>query len=127
MVLVDVVIAEGVNKITHFQIANVRHQVSEQGIRADVERHAEKCVCRTLIKLAMKNAAPVNLELKQRVARWQVDIVALARVPPRHNQTSRVGIGFDLADQTGNLIHPIEFRIMPPERTPQITINRPEV
>jgi len=54
VVLVNVVIAEGVNELANFKIANVRDQMSQQSIRADIERHTEECIGRTLIELTVK-------------------------------------------------------------------------
>ena len=45
-------IAAHPDKIAHIQIALVRHHVGEQGIRRDVERHAQKNVGAALVHLA---------------------------------------------------------------------------
>src|SRR5438270_12888334 len=97
MVLVDMIIAERVNEITNVKIADVRDEMRQQGIRADVERHAEKCIGRSLIELTVENRtlryrvrSPtvreglvhiLDLELEQSVTRRQIDIVAFARIP----------------------------------------------
>src|SRR6267154_825173 len=99
-----VIIAECVDKLAHLQPAHVRDQMSQQGIRADVERDAEESIRRALIKLAMEQRGgnlPVsegsrllNLELKQRMTRREVDIIAFARIPAADNQTPRILITF---------------------------------
>ena len=66
--------------------------------RAGVERHAEKRISRSLIKLTVKDSLLLDFELKQRMTRRQVDVVADARVPTADDQASRVGIGFDFVN-----------------------------
>ena len=88
MILVDVIIAERVNKVADFKLRDVRDQVRQQRIRTDVERHAEKSIGGALIELAVKNATVLHFELKQRVTRRQVDVVSLARIPTGNDQSS---------------------------------------
>src|SRR5258708_39167222 len=104
MILVDVIITKCVNELTHTELTNVGHQMHQQGIRTDVEWHAEESIRRPLIKLTMKDAAVFNFELKQRVARWQIYLVCLLRVPTCHDQSSRIGGCLNLIDETGNLV-----------------------
>src|SRR3989442_10826870 len=68
-----------------------------------------------------------DLELKQRVTRRQIDVIALARVPPADNQATRVRIRFDFVNESRDLIDAVAFRIMPAERTPEVAIDRTEV
>src|ERR1043165_1695271 len=97
----NVIITKRVNEISDLEITHMRHQVRQQCIRTDVERHAQKRIGRPLIKLAVKNrtcvrsptvrdAVPwlLNLELKQRMARRQVDVIAFARIPATDNQST---------------------------------------
>src|SRR5580765_5458800 len=98
MVFVDVIIAERVDEFTDFEIADVGDEVSKQSVRANVERHAQKRIRRALIKLAVKKrgSSPtvregvhvLDLELKQRMTRRQVDMVTLARVPAADYQAA---------------------------------------
>ena len=127
MVLVDVIVAERVNKLANFQPADVGHHVHQQRIGADVERHAQESVRRALVKLAVQHAPVFHLKLKQRVAGWQVHFVSLARVPTRHDQSSRVWIPLNLVNEIGDLIHTIALRIITAEGAPEITVNRTEI
>src|SRR5437773_10304125 len=132
---VDVVITECVNEISRFKVANMRHEMSHEGVRADIKGDTQECVGRTLIKLAMKNRARrlarvcsptvregrsgiLDLELEQRMAWWQVNIVTFARIPTADNQAARVRVSCDFADQTRNLINAIVLWIVSSERTP---------
>src|SRR2546421_4185969 len=104
----------------------MRDQVCEQRVRADIERHAEERIRRSLIELAMKNTFArtlLNFELKQRVTWRQIDVVTFARVPAADDQSSRIGIRFDLINQSRDLINAVAFWIVPPERSPEVSIN----
>ena len=68
-----------------------------------------------------------DFELKQGVTRWQIDIVAFARIPATDDQAARIGIRFDLVYQTRDLIDTVSLRVMPAERAPQVTVNRTEI
>src|SRR5438128_911952 len=112
MVFVDVIIAQGVDEFADFQTANVRHDMSQQCVRADVEGYTEKRICRPLIKLTMQHrrgratsfkspavrkgsVGLLNLELKDRMTRRQVDVITLVGIPAADNQAARVRIVFD--------------------------------
>src|SRR5829696_5873139 len=88
MILVDVIIAERVDKLAHFKLSDMRDQMSQKRIRTDVERDAEKRVGRALVELAMKNAPILHFELKQRMTRRQIDVISLSRIPARYDQSS---------------------------------------
>src|SRR5215210_5313893 len=75
VVLVDVQVAEGVDELAHFEPADVREHVREQRVGADVEGDAEEGVGRALVELAVERAAALDLELKERVARREVNRV----------------------------------------------------
>src|SRR5687767_8119636 len=100
-------IAKGVYEFAYRQPTHVRDQMSHQGIRADVEGHAQECVSRTLVKLTMKSAPIFNLELKQRMAWGQVNFITHARVPASHNQPPRIRVSFNFVQQPRNLINSI--------------------
>src|SRR5260221_32302 len=68
-----------------------------------------------------------DLELKQRVTGWQIDSIAFARIPAGDDQPARIRIGFDLINQTRNLIDTVAFRISSAEGTPEIAVHRAEV
>ena len=52
MILVKMQVAKGVNEVARIEIDNLRHHHGEQCIGSDVERHTEKKIGATLIKLA---------------------------------------------------------------------------
>src|SRR6185369_17775316 len=123
MVLVNVVVAERVNKVAGFELRNMCDEMRQECIRADVERHAEERVRGALIKLAVKHATIRNFELKERVARRKIDVVSLAWIPTGDNQTARIRIGTNLFQQVGDLVHAVLLRIVSAKRTPEITID----
>src|SRR5258706_1981350 len=103
----------------------MRDQVCKQRIRADIERHAEERIRRSLIKLAMKHTfarALLDLKLKERVTRRQIDVVTFPRVPAADDQSSRIGIRFDLINYSRDLIDAVAFWIVPSERLPEISV-----
>ena len=85
MIRINMQVAECVDKIANFEIANVSDQMSEQRVAADIERHTQESISRTLVELAMQYAAVFHLKLKQRVTRRQVHFISLSRVPTRHD------------------------------------------
>ncbi len=88
MILVNVVIAQRVNEVAHFEFGDVRDQVHQQRVRADVEWHAKEGIGGALVKLTVKNASALDLELKQRVTRRQGDLIARFRVPTGDDQAA---------------------------------------
>src|SRR5215213_8954943 len=123
MVLVNVVVAERVNKVADFELSNMRDQMCQQCIRTDVERHAEKRIRGALIELAVKHATAFDFELKERVTRRKIDVIGLARIPTGHNQAARIRIGANLLQQVCNLVHAVLPGIVSSKRAPEITIN----
>src|ERR1051326_8217257 len=133
MVLIDVVVAQRVDEFSHLQTANVRNHVGQERVGSDVEWHAEKRVSRALIELTVQHrgSSPTvregsrtfHLELKDRVTRRQIDVLALTRVPAAHDQPAGKRIRFDLLDQARNLIDAVAFRIMATERSPEVTVD----
>src|SRR5215216_2276443 len=85
VIVINVIIAECVDKLADFKISHVRDQMSQQRVRADVERHAEKRIGGALVELAVKHAAVLDFELKERVAGRKIDVVRLSRVPSSHD------------------------------------------
>src|SRR5687767_4181202 len=107
MVLVDMIIAERVNKVSHCQITDVRDHMHQQSIRTDVEWNTKKGVGGALVELAMQNAAVLNLKLKQRMAGRQVNIAGLPRIPTRHDEPSGVWIPMNFVDESRDLVDPV--------------------
>src|ERR1041385_9212934 len=114
MILINVIVAKRVNEIPDLKIADMRDQMRQQRIRADIERHAKKRIGRSLIKLTMKNwgSSPTNrgphvsisrggvdsegvsrffdFELEQNRTRRRIDVVAFARIPTADDQATRI-------------------------------------
>ena len=67
MVLVDVVVSQGVDKVPGLEAGDVRDHVSQERVRRNVERHAQAHVGRALVQLA-RQLAVGNVELSQAVA-----------------------------------------------------------
>src|SRR5438552_11924792 len=57
----------------------------------------------------------------------QVHILSLARIPTSDNQTPRVLVVLNFADQIRDLINAIAFRIVSTKRAPQVTIYWPKI
>lgn len=53
MVVVEVRVAEGVDKNTGFKTAHLSHHVREQGVGCNVERDAKEDISAALVKLAV--------------------------------------------------------------------------
>ena len=96
-------VAEGMHECTRLQIGDLRDHQRQQGIRGDVERHAEKQIRAALIKLATQFAL-LREELEQRVARRQRHLLKFARIPRRDDVPPAVGILFDLFDEPVDLV-----------------------
>src|ERR1041385_5113165 len=87
MVLVNVVVAERVNKLARFELGNVRDQMRQQCVRTDIKGDAEKCVGGALVKLAVQHASILDFELKERVTRRKIDVAGLTRIPADRKST----------------------------------------
>ena len=103
MIRVKVQVAERVNEIARFQIANLRDHPREQRVAGDVEGHAEKQIRTALVKLAAQFTV-LHKKLKQRVARRQRHLLDFADVPRADDEPARIGIFFDLRDDVVNLV-----------------------
>ena len=83
-------IPEGMHKIPHFQPANLRHHMGQQGIGSDIERHTQKHVSGSLVKLARQASHALRvfryIKLEQAMAGSQFHLRNIRRVPGRHNQ-----------------------------------------
>ena len=104
VVVVDVGIAEGVDKVAAFQSAGLRNHHREERIAGNVEGHTQEYVGRPLIQLATQPSVG-HIELKQDVARGQVHLFQLAHIPGRHEQAARVRVGLDVVYQLAYLVH----------------------
>src|SRR5215204_2391495 len=127
MVAVDVQVAEGVDELARFEPADVREHVRQERVGADVEGDAEEGVGRTLVELAVERAAALDLELEERVARRQINLVRDARVPARDDEAARVRVTPNLIHEPRDLIHAVALRVMTAERAPEVAVDGAEV
>lgn len=67
VVEVEVDVAEAVHELPHLEVADLGDEVGEQGVRGDVEGHAEEDVGAALVQLAGQRAVR-DVELEQGVA-----------------------------------------------------------
>jgi len=88
MVLINMQISKGVYEIANFKAADVRHEMCQQRIAADIERDAEERIRRPLVKLAMQGAFILDLELKQGMTRRQGNLITGGGVPSGDDQSS---------------------------------------
>src|SRR5487761_2041266 len=96
-------ITEGVDEISRFQAAHLRHHQGEQGVAGDVERYAQKNIRAALIKLAGELAVG-DVKLKEGMARREFHFVEFANVPRRNDNTARIRIIFNLIDSDFYLV-----------------------
>src|SRR2546425_501066 len=75
----------------------------------------------------MKYLLALNLKLKQRVARRQIDTVGVSWIPPADDQATRIGIASYLVKQFPYLINSVTRRIVAPKRSPEITIHGSQI
>ena len=103
----------------------------EQRVAGDVEGHAEEHVAAALVELT-RELAILHVELEERVAGRERDLVGLARIPPRHEEAAAARVGPDLLQQASDLIDAI-LRVAPvgeargAEVAPLMAVHRPEI
>ena len=124
MVGIKMAITARPDELPHFQSRLLRQHMSEQRIGRNVERHAEKHICTTLIKL-QRQLPIADPCLKQTVARGESHPVHFARVPSRHYLAARRGVGFKSVNQRFDLIDAAAVGSFP--MTPLLTVNRPKI
>src|SRR5687768_16475223 len=98
MVGIKVEITERMYESARPKITDLRHHHGQQGVGSDVEGHAQEKIGTALIKLAAEFAI-LDKELEQAVTGRQRHFLAFTHVPCAHNQTSAIGIFFDLFDE----------------------------
>ena len=87
---VEVEVAEGVDEVADFEVADMGDHVGEQCIGCDVERDAEEEVGTALVELAGQARAAlvagfVDIELEEQVAGGQSHFVNLPDIPCRND------------------------------------------
>ena len=121
-------VAEGVHEVADLEAGHLGDHVRQQGVRRDVERHAEEHVGRALVELAAQPAAGLgrgDVELEHRVARRQRHVGYVGDVPRRDDVPARVGVGADLLDDLRELVDVPAVGGRP--RAPLVAVDRTEV
>lgn len=121
---VDVSIAEGMDVFARLQSGDLCHHHEQQGIRSDVERHAEENVAAALIELQTEFAIS-HIKLEKRVARRQSHVWHLSHIPCAHYDATAVGGVLYLVDGLGYLVDMPALIIGP--RAPLIAIDMAQI
>ena len=124
VVRVNVQISERVDEFAGFQSADLGHHGEQDGVRGDVEWHAEEEVGAALIKLATQRSVLANVKLKKGVAGCERHVRQVRDVPRADDQPSAVGGSFDLMDHVFELI--MNGAIRPHPLPPLFAVNRPQ-
>ena len=103
VVLVEMRVTERVHELARAKPAHVRDHHRQQRVARDVERHAEEHVRATLIELT-RQLTVLHVELEERVARRERDLVGLFRVPARDDETAAVRLLLDVVEHALQLI-----------------------
>lgn len=124
MIVVDMRIAERMDKLSCFEPGNVRNHLQQQRVRSDVERHSEENIRAALVELQAES--PVgNVELKEGMAGRQVHISQITDIPCADDDAARVRIVANHVDRLTDLIDRSAFVISP--RTSLVTVDRPQI
>src|SRR5215218_7159603 len=105
-------VTQGVYEVADLQGAHLGDEVSEQRIRSDVERHAEKDVGRALIELTREPPLR-HVELKHHMAWRQRHVGKVSDVPSTDDMAAGIGNGLDGADHAGELVDVTAARCRP--------------
>ena len=124
VVEVEVGVAEGVHEVARLEVADLGHHHRQHRVGGDVERHAEEDVARSLVELAGEPAVG-DVELEQRVARRQRHRLEVTDVPRADDVAAAVGVGADLLDDGGDLVHRPAVRGRP--GPPLVPVDRAEL
>src|SRR5208282_2673557 len=109
---IEVQVSEGVDEGARPQLADLGDHHREQGIGADIKRHAQEQVGAALVKLAVELTI-LNVKLKQRVAGRQRHLIQLTDVPRADNQPPALGLLLDLVNDLVNLVDAAAVRSAP--------------
>lgn len=124
MVVVQVCIAEGMNKCPRLEPGHPGHHVREQSITGDVEWDTQKDIRRALVQLT-RQVSLGNIELEQAMARRQRHAINIRGVPCGDHQPAGIGIGLDAIDDIGDLIDRLTVSSWP--TAPLVSIDRSKV
>ena len=129
MVGVDVTVATRPNEVAHFQPTARRHDVCQQRVAGDIERHAKEHVGTSLGNHARQPSDAVavlgHVELEHHVTGWQGHLVDFCDVPGRHDQATGVRCLDDLVDDFLQLVDASTIWRWP--AAPLHTIHRTQV
>ena len=118
--------------MARFQARDLRDHVREHRVAGDVERHAEEEVRAALIQLAAEAPVGRDVELEERVAGRQGDLVGLLGIPSGDDQAAARRVAFDLFDHAADLVHAVVREgavglLRRPEITPLVAVDGAEV
>lgn len=91
VVQVDVGITEGVNEFTLLKSRHLGHHLQQQGVRGNIERHAQKYVGTPLVELQAQFTL-CHIELEEGMTGWKVHVGDIGYVPRADNDAARIGI-----------------------------------
>ena len=109
---VKVEVAEGVNKCAGLKTADLGDHEREERVGGDIKGHAEEEIGAALVELATEFAV-LNIELKKCMAWREGHEVELGGVPCRNDESTAIGIFFDVFDDAADLIDDSAIRSAP--------------
>ena len=124
MVEVKVDVPESVDEVSRLEVADLRDHHREQGVRRDVEWHAEEGVGRPLVELAAQ-AAILHMELEQAMARGQGHLLDEGGIPGTHDVAPAVRVVLDSVDELYDLVGMASAGVGP--GPPLVAVNGTEV
>ena len=132
MVGIDVRVAEGMHEMARFQARDLRDHVREHRVAGDVERHAEEEVRAALIQLAAEASVGRDVELEERVAGGQGDLVGFLGIPAGDDQAAAGRVALDLFDHAADLVDAVVREgavglLRRPEIAPLMAVDGAEV
>jgi hypothetical protein len=112
MVGIKMKVAECVNKCAGLEPADLCNHERQEGIGSDVERNTKKEIGAALVELAAEFVI-LNIKLEQGMTRCEGHEVKLGRVPSGNNETTAIGVVFDVLNHAGHLIDHTSIRSSP--------------
>jgi hypothetical protein len=120
VIIVDVGIAQRVDKVAIAESAGLGYHHGEEGIRCNIEWHAQEDVGRALIELAAE-ATVGHIELEENMAWREVHLREFAHIPRRNKEPAGVGVVLYLVDEVGDLVDVRAVGAAP--RAPLVTVD----
>ena len=103
VVEVDVCVTSRPDELADLQVAEAGDHVGQQRVAGDVEGYTQEHVGTPLIHLA-RQLAVRDVELEERVARFEPHVGQLGDVPGADHHSTRVRVGLDRVDHLGDLV-----------------------